>query len=68
MADIQNGINNQVGNLNIFTEKVISELQTYIIIAIILLCLFIIINLITCCVVVLNRKSIKKIENRARYV
>lgn len=68
MANIQNGINNQVGNLNIFTEKVISELQTYIIIAIILLCLFIIINLITCCVVVLNRKSIKKIENRARYV
>lgn len=68
MADIKNGINNQVGNLNMFTEKVISELQTYIIIAIILLCLFIIINLITCCVVVLNRKSIKKIENRARYV
>ncbi len=69
MADIQN-ISNRVNEQidNNFIEKVILELKDYLIILIICICVFILINIITCCVVILNRKSIKKIENKTKYL
>lgn len=63
IPNISNRVNGQIGNnVNNFTE----EVKEYIIILIICICVFILINLITCCVVIFNRKSIKKIENKTR--
>jgi hypothetical protein len=58
----------EIPNFNSFTDEVILKLKDYITILIICICVFILINLITCCVVIFNRKSIKKIENKIRYI
>lgn len=66
MAEISNIVNEQISNN--FIEKVISALQDYLIVLIICICVFIIINITTCSIVILNRKSIKKIENKIKYL
>ena len=58
----------EIPNFNSFTDEVILKLKDYITILIICICVFILINFITCCVVIFNRKSIKKIENKIRYI
>ena len=74
---ISNRISEQVGgqvggqigeNFNVLTKEVITSLQYYIIILIVCLGVFILINLITCGLVIVTTKTVKKIEKKTNYL